>query len=105
MHNPTASSQYGMLETPDLRCFGRSEQLHLAILAIFEFQKAHERLPGNNATDADWVLNAAKKINEENKTNEGHTVEEIDEKVIRNTALYSAACITPMAAFFGGVVA
>jgi hypothetical protein len=23
--NPTASSQYGMLETPDLRCFGRSE--------------------------------------------------------------------------------
>jgi ubiquitin-activating enzyme E1 len=25
LHNPTASSQYGMLETPDLSCFGRSE--------------------------------------------------------------------------------
>ena len=37
MHNPIASSQYGMLETPDLRYFGRSEQLHLAYLAIFEF--------------------------------------------------------------------
>lgn len=25
LHNPVASSQYGMLETPDLRYFGRSE--------------------------------------------------------------------------------
>lgn len=25
LHNPIASSQYGMLETPDLRYFGRSD--------------------------------------------------------------------------------
>lgn len=25
LHNPIASSQYGMLETPDLRFFGRSD--------------------------------------------------------------------------------
>ena len=25
LKNPAASAQYGMLETPDLRCFGRSE--------------------------------------------------------------------------------
>lgn len=46
-----------------------------------------------------------KRINEENKSTEGITVDEIDEKVIRNATLYSKACISPMAAFFGGVVA
>jgi len=37
IHNPVASSQYGMLETPDLRFFGRSEQLHLAFCGIWQF--------------------------------------------------------------------
>jgi ubiquitin-activating enzyme E1 len=35
--NPVASSQFGNLETPDLRYFGRSDQLHLAYCAIFQF--------------------------------------------------------------------
>lgn len=105
MHNPVASSQYGMLETPDLRCWGRSDQLHLAYLGIFAFQKAHSRLPQNKEEDFQEVLAHVRRINEENKTSEGITLEEIDEKIIRNATLYSAACITPMAAFFGGVVA
>jgi len=50
-------------------------------------------------------MESVKKINEHNKTSEGITLEEIDEKVIKNATLYSAACISPMAAFFGGVVA
>ena len=29
--NPAGSSQYGMLETPDLSKFGRSDQLHIAL--------------------------------------------------------------------------
>jgi ubiquitin-activating enzyme E1 len=33
------------------------------------------------------------------------SVEEIDEKVIRNASAYSSSCLSPMAAFFGGVVA
>jgi ubiquitin-activating enzyme E1 len=33
------------------------------------------------------------------------SVEEIDEKVIDNATSYSSSCISPMAAFFGGVVA
>ena len=94
-----------MLETPDLRYFGRSDHLHLAICGILEFQKVHARLPYNSQSDADWVLNAAKKINEDNKTTEGIVVEELEEKIVRNSALYSQACITPVAAFFGGVVA
>jgi len=37
LKNPVASSASGMLETPDLRNWGRSDQLHLAYLGIFEF--------------------------------------------------------------------
>ena len=37
LHNPIASSQYGMLETPDLRYFGRSDHLHIGFHAILEF--------------------------------------------------------------------
>jgi hypothetical protein len=46
-----------------------------------------------------------KDINEQAKTSEGMSVEEIDFKVIRNASTYSSACISPMAAFFGGVIA
>lgn len=48
LHNPVASSAFGMLETPDLRYWGRSDQLHIAFHALFEFQKAHQRLPNAN---------------------------------------------------------
>jgi ubiquitin-activating enzyme E1 len=47
----------------------------------------------------------AKKINESNKTSEGITVEALDEAVVRNVALFSVAQISPLAAFFGGIVA
>lgn len=38
IHNPVASTEFGMLQTPDLRFFGRSEQLHLAFSGIWRFQ-------------------------------------------------------------------
>ena len=47
------------------------------------------------------MLTLAKEINEKIKV----VQEDLDEKVIKNVALYSRACISPMAAFFGGVVA
>lgn len=103
--NPVASSQFGMLETPDLRFFGRSEQLHLAFSGIFQFQKEHGHLPHNSEEDFQEVLSHVRRINTENKASEGISLEEIDEKVVRNATLYSRACISPMAAFFGGVVA
>ena len=37
--NPVATTKYGMLETPDLRFWGRSEQLHLAFSGIWDFHK------------------------------------------------------------------
>jgi ubiquitin-activating enzyme E1 len=103
--NPVASSQYGMLETPDLRFFGRSEQLHLAFCGIWHFQQVNGRLPGNNEEDFNAVLGFTKTINEQNKASDNLTVDELDEKVVRNACLYSRACISPMAAFFGGIVA
>lgn len=51
LHNPIASSQYGMLETPDLRYFGRSDQLHLAFCGIWDFQRTNGRLPNNTEDD------------------------------------------------------
>jgi ubiquitin-activating enzyme E1 len=49
--NPAGSSQYGMLETPDLAKFGRSEQLHAALFGITLFVKANNRYPEDNETD------------------------------------------------------
>jgi ubiquitin-activating enzyme E1 len=95
-----------MLETPDLRFFGRSEQLHIAFSGIWQFQQQNGgRLPGNNEEDFQAVLANAKAINASNKDTEGLYVDELEEKIVRNAALYSRACISPMAAFFGGVIA
>jgi len=105
IHNPVASSQYGMLETPDLRFWGRSDILHLAFCGILDFQRTQGHLPANTEHDFQSVLASVKRINEENKATEGLHLEEIDEKIVRNATLYSRACISPMAAFFGGVVA
>lgn len=79
-----------MLETPDLRFFGRSEQTHLAYNAVFEFQAQHSRLPANNNEDYQAVLQLVKEINEKNKSSEGLYVEEIDEKVVRNVSSFAS---------------
>jgi ubiquitin-activating enzyme E1 len=105
MHNPIKSSQYGMLETPDLRFFGRSDQLHIAIHAVLEFQKLNGRLPHNTEDDLTKVVEIAKGINEQNKTNDGITVDPLEENLVRNTAAYATSQISAQAAFFGGMVA
>lgn len=52
-----------MLETPDLRFFGRSDQLHTAIMAVHAFRKAEGRFPADNKDDLDKTVLAAKAIN------------------------------------------
>lgn len=42
---------------------------------------------------------------ETHKCSEGITVDELDEAVVKNTAQFSTSSISPMAAFFGGIVA
>lgn len=103
LHNPVASSQYGMLETPDLRFFGRSDQLHIAFNAILEFHKESGRLP--ETADLSTCMDIAKRINESNKASNGLALDEMEEKVFKNAMSYSDCSISPMCAFFGGVVA
>jgi ubiquitin-activating enzyme E1 len=79
--------------------------LHLAYNAIFEYQKANGRLPTNSDEDQKEILELVRKINDHNKGTEGLTVDEIDEDAIRNTASFSRAQISPMSAFYGGIVA
>lgn len=45
--NPVASSPEGMLLTPDLAKFGRSDQLHAALYGIHQFTLANKRYPAS----------------------------------------------------------
>jgi len=101
--NPAAASQFGMLETPDLSKFGRSEQLHVALVGLYEYIKANNAYPGNNAENVakvkEMALSALKAAGED-----GMQVE-IEDPVFQNAVKYAECSISPMAAFFGGIVA
>jgi len=101
--NPSASSKYGMLETPDLSKFGRSHQQHHAIRCVWAFQKKHDRYP--DLADKDEFMTIVKEMNEAAMAAEEHCCEEIDEMVMVNTAIFSKCAISPQAAFFGGFLA
>jgi ubiquitin-activating enzyme E1 len=103
--NPAGSSQYGMLETPDLAKFGRSEQLHAALYGIVAFTKAEGRYP--ETADVKKCMELAQAEMKANVAqDEGNmTLESIEEDVFTKAVSYSASSISPMAAFFGGIVA
>eukprot|EP00475_Leptophrys_vorax_P000539 TRINITY_DN102_c0_g1_i1.p1 TRINITY_DN102_c0_g1~~TRINITY_DN102_c0_g1_i1.p1 ORF type:complete len:1081 (-),score=373.56 TRINITY_DN102_c0_g1_i1:63-3305(-) len=87
----------------------RSAHLHLAKLALWQFQQLHGSLPEvHNRAHADEVVEIAKKINDQHKAlaaGSALTVEAVDEQVVRNYALYSQVEIVGFTAFLGGVVA
>ncbi|KAF4756285.1 hypothetical protein FOZ63_027267 [Perkinsus olseni] len=100
--NPVPPNE-GMLPVPDLGKFGRSEQLHLALMGL-----ERAKPTGSARSDAVYeaVLNATKAINEERKAhNDQLSLDEVDEDVVRHVAYFYQSCISPMAAFAGGVVA
>jgi ubiquitin-activating enzyme E1 len=68
LENPLKSAQDCLINA-DLRLFGRAEQLHIGLEAIFAFtEKNNNNLPRlNNADDANAVIALAKAINEEAK--------------------------------------
>jgi len=91
-----------MLDVPDLAKFGRSEQLHLAQYAVMEYQARHGSLPvANNKEHAAECVAIAKEKKETTKL----MLEELEEDVINNVALYAECQINPMSAFLGGIVA
>jgi ubiquitin-activating enzyme E1 len=103
--NPAAASKYGALEMPDLKLFGRSEQLHLAIYAVHIFRDEHGKMPCDNKEDLDKVVAIAKNLAADLKAKELHCVEEAEEDVVRKVAAYSSCSITSMCAFLGGFIA
>jgi len=99
--NPLASTAFGMFETPDLAKFGRSDQLHVALYGIYAFVKANNKFPENTDADVKACEDLAKATLKDAEFN----CEEIDAKVFSNAIKYSKCSVSPMAAFFGGIVA
>lgn len=84
-----------------------SNHLHYAIQALQKFESEEGRLPDNSDIDAlEQIYKCAVEINDNDKEKKlKHCVEEIKKEVIWKTAKYSKAHITPIASFFGGILA
>lgn len=96
-----------MLMPVDMNLYGmaRSENLHLAFMGVHAFHAQEGRYPADTEADLAKVVELSKGINAANKESDGLTVEEVDEKIIRQVAAYSTCSITSMCAFFGGFLA
>lgn len=83
--------------------------LHFAYLAVLEFLERKNELPRlHNKADADEVVAIAKEILAAHKAKPEGTalvVDEINEKIVRNFALYARAELPGYSAFLGGVAA
>lgn len=96
------------LAVPDLGKFGRSEQLHLAVHAVRMYREKHGKSPEfRDKAAAAACVELAKEWNAARKAegDKALSVDELDEKVVSDTAMFAKSCICPMAAFLGGVVA
>ena len=84
----------------DFGKFDRPAQIHLAFIAMHEFEKRNQRLPKpwSNA-DADAFVAIAKELND------NYMKVEVDEKLIAQFSKICAGDLNPMAAAIGGIVA
>ncbi|RLN93358.1 hypothetical protein BBJ28_00015538 [Nothophytophthora sp. Chile5] len=110
---PVPPGDFGLMFTDGAK-FGRAEQLHMALWSLMEFEERHGHFPEpHNDANADEVVAIAKKgiqhlsgfTREGAHKQETMQLEELDEDVIRQTALYAAVELHPLAAFYGGVIA
>eukprot|EP00644_Phytophthora_capsici_P014262 jgi/Phyca11/531982/estExt2_fgenesh1_pg.C_PHYCAscaffold_30148 len=110
---PVPEGEFGLMFTDGAK-FGRAEQLHVISWSLMEFEERHGHYPEpHNDADADEVVAIAKEgiqhlsdfTREGAHTQEVMKLEELDEKLVREAALYSAIELHPLAAFYGGVIA
>lgn len=102
--NPVGSTAFGMLETPDLAKFGRSDQLHAAFIGIHAFVTANNRYPTSEDAKACLEMaNSAMKVNQAANDQNMHI--EIEEDVFNKAVSWAGCSISPMSAFFGGIMA
>jgi len=115
MKRPGNAFEGGMIMT-DMVNFGNEFQLHLGLMAIFDFEMKNGYLPqANNVEHADQCVVIAKALNDTNKKEDGENadmdkgpliqVDEVDAKVVKRMAMHAAVELQPLAAFLGGVVA
>lgn len=109
--DPVAPGDFGLMFTDGAK-FGRAEQLHVATWSLLEFEERHGHLPEpHNDDHAAEVLAIAKEgiqhLSDETRQEgkEPFKLDELDEDVVKQTALYAAVELHPLAAFFGGVIA
>ena len=106
LSRPLASAPDGCFITPDLAFFDRPGMLHLALQGVFKFYDTHKKLPTHSDEDAKACLEFSKEINEGHKKDEGAwAIDEFDDSIFLNAARFASCSISPVAAFFGGVVA
>jgi ubiquitin-activating enzyme E1 len=105
LKNPT-KVEPGYLTNADLANFGRSEQLHIGLQAIYAYQNKNRRLPMNKRAEVHEVLDLAISMNKElKKDKEALSVEKVDSTVIKLMSKFSRNQVTPLTSFFGGIVA
>lgn len=109
--DPVSPGEFGLMFTDGAK-FGRAEQLHLATWSLLEFEERHGHLPEpHNDAHAEEVLAIAKAgiqhLSDETRVDgkEPFKLDELDEDVVKQAALYAAVELHPLAAFYGGVVA
>eukprot|EP00808_Paulinella_micropora_P017451 g78565.t1 len=85
----------------DFMKFGREHMLHVCKVAVMKFMQTKGKLPSlHDSKDADEVVKLAKAFAAESKL-----VEAVDEKIVRQVALFAEAETCAMASLFGGVLA
>lgn len=102
-HNPILDEP---LIIPDLSKFGRSEQLHIGIRALREYQRRTGVLPElHNTQHAEELYQISLEINNHAKLTQGLYLDSLDRSVIQTLSLYSRAQISPLVSFWGGIMA
>lgn len=101
----------GMMLTPDLGKFGRSEQLHVAIEAVEQYRSAHGALPPSRdaAAAAECVALAkaflASLASSPVPGKLSLSVGDLDESIVQRVAMTARAELPALCAFYGGIVA
>lgn len=92
-------------ELVDFSKMGDSEQLHLSLLAIFEFYKHYKMLPQiNDENDANILLSIVEKIVGRIKKDDPGRNIEINSKIVKNVSYFARTQITTNSSFIGGIV-
>lgn len=106
---PIAEGEFA-LPTPDLSKFGRSEQLHVALQALMEYETIHNCIPEPRDVEAskeiyDLAVKINSKYNEQKHVEGVVYVDEVDKDVVEKVAQFAVCHMNPIATFLGGVVA